>query len=152
MAFRVGIQRSIEGLSHGYSLLEIVFALAISFLVAGVAIPRGQWILDQARLSTAATRVCSLLLQARAGAVHEDQRWVLSLDSGPHESGVLRVMAGGAPRLVLRIPPDVQLQMNAASRIIFNRRGSSENATIFLQNAAGVKRVVINQRGRVRVW
>ena len=136
--------------SSGFGLVELVAGLALVAVVAGAGALRLPEVLASLRLSGAVQHLSAALRQARGRALErggpvevqlDDARglWELRDTSGP-------VVARDA------LPPGIRFaSLPASRRVRFTAIGTSDNATIALDAGGPVRRIVVNQRGRVRV-
>lgn len=136
----------------GWTLLELLIALAVVAVLLGAAAPVAGAFLARLELRSASLRVAAAAIQTRGAAVREGRAWALvgrprSLLAGP---------VGEPPALVTRLPPRVRLAaMSSRGDVRFEPTGRAENATftLALATVSGelIGHVVVNQRGRVRV-
>ncbi len=131
-----------EGLdaAGGYSLLEMIFVLAILGLIAAVVLPSLPGALESARLKGSAGEVRAALTLARTLAVTEARDRSMVFDLGRGAYGI----DGDARRWLL--PPGVRLEAvrrwgstadRGVVRIRFFPDGSAEEAEIALSSAGG---------------
>jgi prepilin-type N-terminal cleavage/methylation domain-containing protein len=134
----------------GYSLLELLACLALLGTIAGGAALRLPDILASVRLSGATQRLSAALRQARGHALERGSPVEVELDDARRVWEVREVSAATLAREPL--PPGVSFAgLPASRRVRFTALGTTDNATITLGAGAAVRRIVVNQRGRVRV-
>lgn len=130
----------------GFSLLEVIVALAIGAIVLGATAPMVSALLGMVRLRTAAVEFGSALLRARSAALAEGRSWEVrrtaagSFSVGPAgASGAPETLSGGA----------TFGSATSGGTVRFSPSGVGENATFILTLGGREQRVVVNQRGRV---
>src|SRR5262249_20092966 len=118
--------------------------------IAGGAALRLPDILASVRLSGAAQRLSAALRQARGHALERGSPVEVALDDARQMWEVREVSA--ATLASEPLPPGVAFASPPASRRLgFTRCGTTGIATMALGAGAGGRRIVVNQRGRVRV-
>ena len=134
----------------GFGLLELLACLALLAIVAATAALRLPEVLASIRLSGAAQRLSAGLRQARGNALERGSPVDVQLDDA---LGVWEMHEAGAPTLAREaLPPGVAfVGLPASRRIRFSALGTTDNATITLGAGAGIRLIIVNQRGRVRV-
>jgi general secretion pathway protein H len=135
---------------HGFSLLELVVCLALVATIAGAGAIRLPDALAGLRLSGAAQRLSAALRQARGRALERGGPVEVQLDAG----GGLWELRDSLGVTVAReaLPAGVAFaSLPASRRVRFSALGTSDNATIELAAGKAMRRIVVNQRGRVRV-
>ncbi len=137
--------------ARGWTLLELLVALAAAGVLIGTAVLGAGAFLARLELRAGALRTAGAALRARSAAVREGRAWALAAGTRSLVAGPV----GGEPRLVVRLPPRVRLvRATSGGEVRFDPTGRAENATFTLAldgGRDGVARVVVNQRGRVRV-
>lgn len=147
---------------RGATAVEVLIALVVVLLLAGIATPFLSGTRDAYRIRTAAWELGSTLRLARQRAVTEHRRtrllvnaveaalepntYVLQQEEGTVLSGTWLDLG---PRY--RLPPGVSLAPASAISVTFSVRGGADPGTLILANASGEYRVVINVVGRVTV-
>jgi len=137
---------------QGFSLAEMLLVLAVTGILAGIALPRLSVIVDGIEVQGAAARLRAAHQRARMMAVTGGRVLVLSVEadsltitprgsvatlwseSGPARS---RVALEGAPRRFTFSPEGLTLGLS--------------NATLRLHRGASTRAVVISRLGRVRI-
>ena len=135
---------------QGFSLLELVACLALVATIAGAGTMRLPDVLASFRLGGAAQRLSAALRQARGRALERGGAVEVRLDDGG-SAWELRDTHG---TIVARetLPAGVVFSgLPASRRVRFSAIGTTDNATVTLSAGGAVRRVVVNQRGRVRV-
>ncbi len=100
------------------------------------------------RLAGAAHTVATALRLTRGHALAAGEPGEVRFDA---RTGRLELRAGPMPE-IRPLPSGVSFAgLPARAGITFSALGTAENATITLAAGAGTRRVIVNQRGRVRV-
>jgi len=142
--------------------MEILIAVAVLLLLAGIATPFLLGTLQGYRVRTAAWELAGNLRLARQRAVTAQQRTrLVTAPSGAaqepntyllqrEEGGVLAgIWREDGPRF--RLPPGVTLAPASAATVTFTVKGAADPGTVILANVSGEYRVVVNVVGRVTV-
>ena len=134
----------------GFTVLELVAGLAIAATVAGTAALRLPPVVASIRLAAAAHRLAATLRQARGRALARNVRVDVGFDVS---RGTWTVRELGGPALEPQaLPPGVAFtSVPGAGRVRFTTTGGADNATIVLAAGGTLRRIIVNQRGRVRV-
>ncbi len=135
---------------HGFSLLELVVCLALLATITGAGALRVPDLLASLRLGGAAQRLAAALREARGRALECGSPVDVQLDEGRHLWEVRDASGAAVSRETL--PPGVTFSaLPASRRVRFSALGTTDNGTIVLAAGFTVRRIVVNQRGRVRV-
>ncbi|MBI2081755.1 MAG: GspH/FimT family pseudopilin [candidate division NC10 bacterium] len=142
--------------------MEVLIALVVVLLLAGIATPSLLRTRDAYRIRTAAWELVGTLRLARqravtehrrtrlvvnaAGAALEPNTYVLQQEEGAVLSGVWIDLG---PRY--RLPGGVSLGPAGAVSVTFSAKGGADPGTLILANVTGEYRVVVNVVGRVTV-
>ena len=120
-------------------------------ILAGVGTVRLVALVESARVAGAARTVATALRLARGIALSSDATTEVRFDVA--RCACETRDAGGALLATHALPPGVAFaSLPARSRVLFGGLGTADNATIAVAGRGGrVRRVVVNQRGRVRV-
>lgn len=158
--------------SRGFTLIELMVALAVLGILLFVAIPGFGGMIDQQRMSTGLNNLGLGLTLTRQEAVRMNRTLTLAPVSGDWNEGwVIFVDRNndGAPdagdKILRELPPDTRLHMHAnrpvAKNVRFNAHGQTEllnggfqaGTFRFCPSKAGAegRKLVINQIGRWRV-
>jgi Tfp pilus assembly protein FimT len=134
----------------GFSLFELVAGLAVAATVAGSATLALPPVIAKVRLAAAAHRLAATLRQARGRALARNLRIDVRFDVVRGTWDVQEV--GGVALETQALPAGVAFgSLPSSARVRFDTTGGAENATIVLNAATSVRRIVVNQRGRVRL-
>jgi prepilin-type N-terminal cleavage/methylation domain-containing protein len=135
--------------TRGVTLLEVLVGLGLASVLAGIGVGSLTALLDGLRLSGGARTAAATLRLARGRALDTSSSVDVEMDLA---GSFLDVRAAG--RLLERhvLPPGVRFaDLPARGRVRFGTLGTAENATITLSAGSRTRRVIVNQRGRVRV-
>jgi type II secretion system protein H len=142
----------------GFTTTELLIAVAMIGMLAGIATPSLQQWLSTMRVDTAAREMAATLQLSKMRAVTENTRYRMSFDLS-HNAYVSQRESLGAWHNVeapTRLPAGLRLVSVSAGRnpLYFEPLGTAPggNAVITLQNARGRTRTVsISTGGRVKV-
>ena len=159
-----------EHISCGFSVVELMVALAIVAILAGLATPAlTTWKLNHQLYGAAANLAADLEL-AKMRAIRENSFVAVVFAAGGYTIFVDNGVGGGDPGDWVRsgeeslvqqrdFPPGVQIRMDdltlADSRVRFNGRGFPMDVpateTIPVTNPKGTRQVTLSRVGNVRV-
>ncbi len=136
--------------SRGVTLLEAVIALAFAAITAGLGVVQLVELVHGAHLAGAARTLATAMRLARgqalAGLGPMEVRFDVAGASWQVSDG------GGATLERHQLPPGVVFAgLPVRPRIQFGALGTADNGTITLSAGLRTRRVIVNQRGRVRV-
>jgi len=134
----------------GFTLLELLLGLALAATLTGIGSVSLPSIAGGIRLAGATERLAAALRAARGQALARNRRIEIRFDP-PSRSWSVREQTG--PTLdVQRLPTGVVFSsLPSALRIRFSTIGTADNATVVLAAAGRNRRIIVNQRGRVRL-
>ncbi|HEV7731564.1 MAG TPA: GspH/FimT family pseudopilin [Candidatus Binatia bacterium] len=136
--------------SSGFTVVELMACTALLAVVVGTTVVRLPPLVASVRLAGAAHRLAAVLRQARGRALERNTRMEIHFDSAARRWDVREF--GGLPLEAQALPDGVSFTtLPAGARVRFSTIGTADNATITLAAGSGSRRVVVNQRGRVRV-
>jgi prepilin-type N-terminal cleavage/methylation domain-containing protein len=136
--------------SPGFTLLELIVAVALASVATGLGVTRTVDLVQALRVSGAARSLATMMRLARARALAGGAGVELRLDVAG-AAAEMRDLTGRTLE-VRRLPRGVALTaLPARSRVLFGALGSAENGTVSVGAGTRVRSVVVNQRGRVRV-
>jgi len=139
-----------SGPERGLTLLEVLFALAVVSIAAGVAGSALRGLSRTTALETARLRTLTALLQARRRAYGREATCEVAAATG---AVALTVRNPDGSTATVGLPPDTHVTHSVASgRVRFFASGLAENATIIVGTRDDTEQasVIVNQRGLVR--
>jgi general secretion pathway protein H len=136
--------------SRGFSLVDSLAAVALAGVLVGMSGMGVAELVRGARLAGAARTLASTLRLARGQALAGLGPVVARFDAS---RGTYDVLDDGGRRLAEHaLPPGVVFAgLPARACISFGALGTADNGTVALAAGARSRRVVVNQRGRVRI-
>ena len=133
---------------RGFSMAEILVAIALFGILAGIAVPQFIAFRPKNRLNGAARQVYSELMWARSKAVNDNTSYVVTFPTNQ------TMQIAGSTTKTVNIQTeysDVTLS-SSVTTITFSSRGTSNVApTITLTNSGGSKTVTIRISGTVSI-
>ena len=136
-------------LSHraGYSLIEILAAMAVMGIVAAIALPAWNRLLPSHHLDSSVRQVQSELQNIKMRAAAESLGFQLEYLAGASEYAIQR---DGNVVAVKPLPEGIRI--SKAGTIFFSPRGTAGGNRIRLRSPDGLcKHVVVSATGRIRV-
>lgn len=130
----------------GVTLLELLVALGLFAVLAGVAAPYMGEMRAALEVRSSTLRVAAALRKARVAALAQGRTWVLrvvdgsSFDVGAEGTEGTRTRLEGRARF---------LSTTAGGEVRFGPGGWAGNATFVVGIDDDARRVVVNQRGRI---
>jgi len=145
----------------GFTLVEMMIVVAVSAIMATVAIPAFMSLLPGMRLNGAARQVMGDLMSARMSAVKENNRFKVFylnnyqyriLDDDDNDNNV----DAGEWTVIKDIRdnyPDGVRFYHSTNNVIFYPRGNASPATLYLETTDGSqkKAVIVNFTGRTKI-
>lgn len=133
---------------RGFSLAEILVAIAIFAIVAVIAAPQFVAFRPKNRLNGAARQIYSELMWARSKAVNNNSSYVVTFPTNQ----TMQIAGSTAKTVNIQTEySDVTLSSTAAT-ITFSSRGTTDVApTITLTNSGGTKSVTIRITGTASI-
>jgi Tfp pilus assembly protein FimT len=136
--------------SPGFTGVELLACLALFAIVTAAGGSQLSPLIASVRLSGAAHRLAAGLRQARGRALERNLRMEIRFDAPARRWDVREF--GGLAIESQALPDGVAFAgLPAGVRVRFSTIGTADNATITLSAGRGTRRIVVNQRGRVRV-
>jgi prepilin-type N-terminal cleavage/methylation domain-containing protein len=146
-------KRSLLLCRFGFTLLELIIALAIVSILAGIAIPTWSTLIPTYSLNVAARQVQSELHKTKSRAVAENTHFRIVFSTGSYkiqkDNGLSYKDTGEDKPL----PEGITLGSSSVTILNFTSRGTSTGGTIRLCNSRGAGKniVVLSSTGRTRV-
>ena len=138
------------GRTAGFGLVEVMAGLAVVMTTVGIGSTSLGGLVGSVRLSGAAERLASAFRAARSEALARGRAVEVRFDP-PRRTWSVRE-DGGPVTTVEQLPVGVTFSsLPSALRLRFTATGAADNATVALAAGGRVRRVIVNQRGRVRV-
>ena len=136
--------------SRGFSLVESLAVVALVGVLAGMSTVNVAELVRGARLAGAARTLGAALRLARGQALAGLGPVVARFDVA---AGRWEIVDGAGRRLAEHALPTgvVFAGLPARARIAFGALGTADNATVALAAGTRSRRIVVNQRGRVRI-
>jgi Tfp pilus assembly protein FimT len=136
--------------AYGFTLVEALLGVGLAALLIGLGTPRTLGLVRSVRLAGAARWLAADLRRTRGRAIAESTALEVRFDAarGAYEVRVRGAAAGEARTLPVGI---ALADLPARGRLVFTPLGTAENGTVTLAAGGHARRVVVNQRGRVRV-
>lgn len=135
-----------------FTLLEVIVVCTLIGLVAGIALPRGKYVLDGLRIRQAAHEVSGAVALTRVAAIRRGQLARLVVD---RPAGAIRIEAGGDTLLSRPLREMHYVQLRATrDTVTFGANGLGvgvANSTIVVSIGARAETVVVSRMGRARV-
>ena len=135
--------------SRGFTVLEVLAALGLAAILAGMGTVQLIELVRSARLASGARTTASLLRLARGRALASNLEVEVAFDAATASCSMRQVASVLETR---PLPAGVTFAaLPARGRILFGALGSAENGTVRLAAGPRTRRVIVNQRGRVRL-
>jgi prepilin-type N-terminal cleavage/methylation domain-containing protein len=136
---------------RGFTVIEAVVGVAIAAILASTSALVTSSLATALRLTASARTLAEAMRETRGRAIAEGMPLDVRFDA---TTGAWAITAtDGTIRRTQPLPASVRfVALPARSRIRFDSTGAAENGTVALGGgAAAVCRIVVNQRGRVRL-
>jgi prepilin-type N-terminal cleavage/methylation domain-containing protein len=131
----------------GFSLIEIIVALAVMSILVAIALPRWNKLLPDYQLDNSVRQVQSELNHIRMRAAAENIGFQLEYSDGASAYTILRDSKTWATK-----PLPQGIIITKAGIISFSPRGTAGGNRVRLRHLGGLcKQVVVSQTGRVRI-
>jgi len=135
---------------RGFTSIETVAALAMMAALAAGGLSTISSLSATLRLAASARTLAQTMRETRARALAEGRPLEVRFDASTHAWSI--ATPDGTIRRQEALPAPVRFAaLPARARIRFDATGGAENGTIVLGTTAAVRRIVVNQRGRVRL-
>lgn len=144
--------RSYAAMRRAHTLVELIVVCTFVALAAGVALPRGKYLLDGLRIRQAAHEVSGAVALTRVAAIRRGSVARLIVD---RPAGSIRVESGGDTLLHRPLRAMHYVQLHATrDTVTFGANGLGvgvANSTIVVSIGARAETVVVSRMGRARV-
>lgn len=131
----------------GFSILELVIALALMGILAAVALPGWSRLLPGYRLDNSARQVQSELHSLKMRAAAENSGMQLAFSAGSSQYTIQT-----DTKVLATKPLPEGIVIIKAGNVAFSPRGTAGANRVRLRNSAGLcKQIVVSATGRVRV-
>jgi type IV fimbrial biogenesis protein FimT len=141
-------QKRLIGNSRGFSIAEIIVAVAVFSILAAIAIPQFVAFRPKNRLNGATRQIYSQLMWARSKAVTDNSSYVVTFPTNQ-----TMLITGSTTRTVNIQSDYVDVTLSStATTITFSSRGTSDvSPTITLTNSGGSKTVSLKITGAATI-
>ena len=137
-------QRRFRNSEFGFSIIEIVFVVAMIAILGSVAIMQLQPSIDRYRLVSSANMVASEMNAGRALAISRNWAYEAQFDTNANTIQVVDpTNSSNHPRMAKSLDPGISFSFVPSPSIRFYARGHALTGTILLQNDAGETASVI---------
>jgi general secretion pathway protein H len=136
---------------RGFTVIETLAVIAIVAVVAGAGTTALGSLAATLRLATEARTLAQSMRAARARAMAEGEPIEVRFDAAASRWAIVSVPDGRMRRQEVLSLPLRFAALPLRARIRFDASGDAENGTIEMATPAASRRIVVNQRGRVRI-
>jgi len=151
--------------SKGFTLIELMIALAIMSIVIAIAAPNYQEYMGQRRLNGATRQIAMHLMNARSESITKGKKVIVNLAGNNHQyafvtdnDGTETITSGDTTGATWDIYPDYyDVTFTAASsgfNPVFRPDGTGKTGTINVSSSRSgltAKQIVISRAGRIRI-
>jgi type II secretion system protein H len=135
---------------QGFTLIEMLVVVAIAALLAHASALTMTSLVAALRLGASTRTLAQTMRETRARAMAEGAALDVLFDATTSR-WTIRTLDGTVRRVEV-LPAGVQFQaLPTRARIRFDSAGTAENGTVTLAGGPATCRIVVNQRGRVRL-
>ncbi|HXH10516.1 MAG TPA: GspH/FimT family protein [Alphaproteobacteria bacterium] len=136
---------------QGFSLFDLVIAIAIIAILATIALPNMTQEMAKYRLNGAARQIAGELMAARMKAVAQSGNVKVSFP-GDNLYEICSEPCGDEPKIINIRDSYKDITMSANSNIEFNAKGlASDFGTINVSNSKGTRSITVAITGRVKI-
>ena len=135
---------------RGFTLIETLACVALMGIVARAGVTATTSLMTALRVGASTRTLAQAMRETRARAMAEGQPLDVTFDAATGRWRI-ELIDGTVRRTTWLASPVRFVGLPASARIRFGSTGTAENGTIALGVTAPVMRIVVNQRGRVRL-
>jgi Tfp pilus assembly protein FimT len=136
--------------TDGFTVLELLLVVVLAATAGGLGTVTLPPLAGSVRLASAADRLAAVLRAARGQALARGRSIEVRFDPAARSWSVRERLE--PPFEVHQLPAGVSYQsLPSTLRVRFSTVGTAENATVVLAAGARARRIIVNQRGRVRL-
>ena len=136
--------------SRGFTLIETLVAIALAAVLASAAALAASSLATALRLGATVRTLAQTMRETRARAMAEGAALDVVFDATTSSWRIQSL--DGTTRRTQALPAPVRFtSLPVSPRVRFDATGSANNATIALGAGVATCRIVVNQRGRVRL-
>jgi Tfp pilus assembly protein FimT len=133
----------------GFTLFDALVGVALAAIAARAGLMQLAALTTRVRLLGAAHQVAATLRDARSRAIAYGETVTVRIDP---IAAALEARGTRSPTLRATLPPGVTFQARTPPRhLTFSALGTTENDSFVLVAGSGRRRIVTNQRGRIRL-
>jgi prepilin-type N-terminal cleavage/methylation domain-containing protein len=135
---------------RGFTVIELLAGVGLVAIVAAMSALAGSSVATAIHAAASGRTLAQTMRETRARAMAEGAPIDVLFDASTSTWAVRPV--GGPVRRTEPLPAPIRfLALPARARIRFDSNGTAENGTIALGAGSAACRIVVNQRGRVRL-
>ena len=145
-------QRRFRNSEFGFSIIEIVFVVAMIAILGSVTVTQLQPSIDKYRLVSSANMIASEMNAGRALAISRNWAYEAQFDTSTNTIQVVDpTNSSNHPRMAKSLDPGISFSFVPSPSIRFYARGHALTGTILLQNDAGETASIIVTSHNVNV-
>jgi prepilin-type N-terminal cleavage/methylation domain-containing protein len=135
---------------RGFTLIETLVAVAIAAIAARTTVLATASLAASLRVGASTRTLAQTMRETRARAMAEGESLDVVFDA-PTSRWTVRTLDGSIRRAEPLPDPVRFLSLPARAGVRFTATGMADNATIVLGTSRSTGRIIVNQRGRVRL-